>query len=116
MAISTFAPSIAPSPGTRHNPKIDILQADFGDGFTQVAPNGLKHIREVVFLRWEALTEPQLQELKTFFTERGGFRPFYYQPRGFLQVLKWTCPEWSMTDGSPWTFEAKLEQYFGLEN
>lgn len=115
MPLLTFSPSIAPSPGTSHKPQVNLLAAEFGDGYTQAAPNGLNHIRQVLSLRWDGLTETQMAELKTFFEDRGGYRPFYFQPRGFTSPLRWTCKEWSISDASPWRFEAKLEQNYTTE-
>src|SRR5690606_29261995 len=44
-AIPTFDPPFAPSPGAQNKPEIKILQAEFGDGYSQPTPNGLNHIR-----------------------------------------------------------------------
>lgn len=115
MPLVTFTPSILPSPGTKRNPAVNLWEAEFGDGYTQAAPKGLNHIRNAIVLRWEGLTDAQFDELITFFEDRGGYRPFYYQPRGFSTVLKWTCKEWSGSDSAPWQFEAKLEQSFTNE-
>jgi phage-related protein len=115
MPLVTFSPSIAPSPGTKINPKVNLFEAEFGDGYTQSAPNGLNHIKREITLTWTGLTEAQYQELDGFFFGRGGYRPFYYQPRGFSTPLKWTCKEWSGTDRTPWSFEAKLVEHFTTE-
>ncbi len=112
MAISTFAPPIAPSPGTAFKPKIAINQADFGDGYTQASAKGLNHIRENVDLRWDGLTEAQFVEIRTFFEEHGGYIPFLYQLRARAVPMSWTCAEWSGSDGWPWTFTCKLVQDF----
>lgn len=115
MPLVTFTPSIAPSPGTSHKPKITLNEAEFGDGYTQSSPKGLNHIRQIVSLRWDGLTETQIAELKSFFESRGGYRPFYFQPRGYATRLKWTCSDWSFSDSSPWTFSAELKQSFVTE-
>ncbi|MDE4297083.1 phage tail protein [Phaeobacter gallaeciensis] len=115
MALTTFTPPIPPSPGTKHAPQVNVLKAEFGDGYTQAAPNGLNHIKRTIALRWDGLTEAQYDALDTFFNDRGGFRPFWYQPRGHATALKWVCEEWSGSDSAPWAFEAKLEQWFGAE-
>lgn len=115
MPLVVFTPPIAPSPGTRFAPKISINKAEFGDGYTQSSPNGLNHIRHTVSLRWDGVTEAQYIALIDFFETQGGYRPFWYQPRGFAAPLKWVCEEWSGTDGSPWTVDAKLEQHFTAE-
>ena len=115
MPLVTFSPSIAPSPGTSHKPRVKLLVAEFGDGYSQAAPKGLNHIQQTVSLRWDGLTETQMAELKLFFEERGGYRPFYYQPRGFSAPLKWTCSTWNYSDAAPWRFEAMFEQSYTTE-
>lgn len=115
MALVTFNPPIAPSPGTRHAPKISVNRADFGDGYTQTSPSGLNHIRHEITLRWDGLTGAQYLTIRDFFETQGGYRPFWYQPRGFSEPQKWTAPAWSGADASPWNFEATLEQWFGVE-
>lgn len=115
MPLQTFAPSIAPSPGTAHKPTIGLNRAEFGDGYTAASPRGLNHIRRNVSLKWEGLTETQMMELETFFNSHGGYRPFYFQPRGYSTRLKWTCRDWSFSDATPWTFNAELEQSFTTE-
>ena len=92
---------------------MNILRAEFSNGYTSAAPNGLNHIRQTVSLRWDGLTKAQYLEILFFFEERGGHKPFSYQPRGFAEPHKWTAPEWSGSDSSPWVFEAQLVQWFG---
>ncbi len=115
MPLQTFTPSIAPSPGTQSKPKIALYKAEFGDGYTQLSPKGLNHIKQALILRWDGLTELQMFELKSFFESHGGYRPFYYEPRGYPGLLKFTCADWSIVDRTPWSFEAKLEQSFTTE-
>lgn len=115
MALLTFAPPIAPSPGTNFNPKVSLNQADFGDGYTQASPRGINHIKETVDLRWNGLTEMEYVTIRSFFEDHGGYLPFWYQVRGRAAPMKWTCAEWSGSDSSPWTFQAKLVQNFGAK-
>jgi phage-related protein len=67
MALETFSPSIAPSPGTGFTPVIKLREADFGDGYSQSSPDGLNHIKMKVELSWRGLTAAQLSELRSFF-------------------------------------------------
>lgn len=115
MPLVTFTPSIAPSPGTKLSPKIKLHSAEFGDGYTQDVPNGLNHIRESLSYKWDGLTEIQMREIRDFFRNLGGFRPFYFTPRGEDAPMKWTCKEWSVSDRTPWSLEAKFEQSFTNE-
>ncbi|MEP0260490.1 MAG: phage tail protein [Roseibium sp.] len=115
MALPAFAPPVAPSPGTGHNPEISLRKADFGDGYTQSSPAGLNHIRQVITLRWDGLTPDQAAMIRDFLAERGGWQAFWYQPHGHATRVKWTCEEWSSVSGAPWSFTAKLRQCFTAE-
>lgn len=117
MALPTFNPSIRPSPGASHQRQVNILEAEFGDGYSQPTPNGLNHIRKGVTLRWKGLTLAQMQELDNFFTERGGTKAFHYKPHGMAVSSKWTCKEWAPSDrGGVFEFTATLKQSFTAEN
>lgn len=115
MPLETFNPSIRPSQGTKFQPKVNLNEADFGDGYSKRSPRGLNHINQNISLRWDGLTQEQYTELAEFFEGKGGFRPFYYLPRGKHAPLKFTCKEWNGSDSSPWTFDAKFEQSFTTE-
>lgn len=115
MPLETFNPSVRPSPGTKFIPKVSLNEADFGDGYSQKSPRGLNNVKLDISLRWDGLTETQFNELSEFFEGKLGSRPFYYLPRGKSAPLKFTCKEWGGSDGSPWTFDAKLEQSFTTE-
>lgn len=114
MALITFQPSIAPSPGTSFEKEVRILRSEFGDGYTQDAPDGLNHIKNVVTLNWTVLPLSVKLELDDFFTERGGYKPFMYQPHGISTSIKWKCKEWGASGTAPFTFTAKLVQDFSL--
>lgn len=113
MALLTFEPPIPPSPGTQRKPTLKILEADFGDGYSQPTPNGLNHIRDSVNLSWETLTEDQMHDIYEFFVARKGTESFYYRPTGYPAVEKWTCKEFdnSLNDGV-WKVTATLLQSF----
>jgi phage-related protein len=114
MTLLTFVPPVAPSPGTVHKPKLSILTADFGEGYTQPTPNGLNHIRQTVALRWDALTMDQRNTIDSFLSDRGGVQSFWFQPFGSKQADKWTCTEWDSTaDAGRWSMRASLVQSFG---
>lgn len=112
MPLLTFTPEVQPSPGTGFRPKIKLFKAEFGDGYSQAVPVGLNHIRRELSLKWEGLTQAQAAYINDFFTDHGGYLTFLYQPVGESAPIKWTCGEWNMTAGSPWTMTAKLEESF----
>lgn len=114
MTIPTFNPPVGASPGTKNKPEIKILEAEFGDGYTQATGDGLNHIRKVVSLQWDVLTETQADTIEAFFTDQKGYLPFLYTLRGQSTPTKWTCKEWDRTWGSPNTVTATLRQSFSL--
>lgn len=97
MAWETFTPPVAPSSGTRNKPEIKLLKADFGDGYTQIAPDGLNHVRRVLTLGWDMLLPWQKDEIVAFLEARGGYEPFYYTPSNEDEPVKWTCEDWDDT-------------------
>lgn len=116
MALPTFAPPVAPSPGTKSTPRISLYEAEFGDGYSQSSPKGLNHIRSTVELNWEGLVYNEMHLIRTFFEDRAGYKSFYFQPAGYAAAVKWLCKEWNFGSGAPYTFTAKLEQSFTNES
>jgi phage-related protein len=115
MALATFNPPVKPSPGTAHQPKVNLWEAEFGDGYSQPTPKGLNHIRKSVSLKWDGLSYSQMRAIVGFFEGKQGCVPFKYQPYGEPAVLKWTCKDWSYSADAPWKVSATLEQSFTLE-
>lgn len=112
MALKTFCPPVGPSPGTTIKRRVNILEAEFGDGYSQPSPNGINHIRKELPLAWSGLTEYQMQQIDDFFTEHKGTEPFYYKPVGHREPLKWTCKEWEAKLDGVWSMTATLIQSF----
>lgn len=115
MTIPIFDPKIAPSPGSRRSPEIKLRKAEFGDGYTQSSPAGLNHIKRKITYTWEAIDLETYRYLETFFRERGGCKPFYYEPFGideFEGPVKWVCEEWSGSSSAPWSFTATFIETF----
>lgn len=117
MALPTFNPVPAPSVGTKNAPKVKIMKAEFGEGYSQRTRDSLNHIRAVVELTWTLLTPAQGKALKNFFEERGGDRAFWYQTVLDDVRKKWTCEVWThgTAENGFHTFSATLEQSFTLE-
>jgi len=117
MTLATFTPPIAPSPGTTDKPKVKILKADFGDGYSQWAPDGLNNIRRTLSLTWEVLLPAQALAITSFmFTQAAAALPFYYTPSDETTAVKWTCDNWEdkRGDNGIRTVVATLEQSFAL--
>ena len=103
-------------PGTTVKPKLKLLKAEFGDGYTQVTRYGLNHKRKTISLTWETLTPTQASEIVTFFESHGGDTPFYYTPSDESTPIKWTCEEWDdqRKTGGLRKVTATFEQCFNL--
>jgi phage-related protein len=112
MPLTTFVPPVRPSPGTGFKPTLKILEAEFGEGYSQPTPDGINHMRLELNLKWDALTEDQMIEIREFFEARKGTEPFYYRPVGYRIALKWTCAEWDGSIDGVWRMSAKFKQSF----
>jgi phage-related protein len=114
MALATFNPPLPPEPGTGRQPKLNILETEFGDGYTSSTPNGYNHIRQTLSLAWSGLTLPEAQVMDNFFTQQGGTIPFFYTHYSYGVAKRWLCNEWDMkNDAGLWRFTAKLDEDFG---
>lgn len=109
MTLQTFTPPIPPS-STRKKPKLKLLRADFGDGYSQVTPAGLNHNRTILELSWEVLTADQANVITSFLETHGGTDPFLYQG------TKFTCEVWEDAIGRAGlhSISATFEQSFAL--
>jgi phage-related protein len=95
MAFPTFTPPIDPSPGILKNYEMKLLEAEFGEGYTQIARQGYNHIRRKMSLRWDALDRTQRDEIMAFFIERGGDQTFWWQVHDEPEPSKWICKDFS---------------------
>lgn len=112
--ILTFNPPIAPSPGTMHRPQVKLLQAEFGDGYSQATPAGLNHIRQTIELRWDVLEQDEKHAILAFLERHQGNKPFHYQVPGDCRRT-WTCADWSVQTlpAQLFSITATIRQYFG---
>ena len=95
MTLQTFNPPLQPSVGSSKKPEFNILEAEFGNGYTAPAPAGINHVRRVLELNWEVLTADQAYQINTFLTYHGGTKPFLYLAPGEASLLKFTCNDWT---------------------
>ena len=116
MSFATFTPPIAPSPGTQVKPKIKLLKAEFGDGYTQYTPDGLNSIKRSLTLNWETLLPSQAASIVSFLTAQGGYKPFYYTPSDETTPIKWLCEVWDdkRGNGGLRTVNATFEESFNI--
>ena len=97
MTLTVFAPPIAPSPGTGRKTNFSVLEAEFGEGYTQPTRSGINHRRRQLTLSWDVLSDAQAWAIAGFLDERGGDEPFLYIPPREATPVKWTCREFDDT-------------------
>jgi phage-related protein len=115
MSMPTFNPPIAPSVGAKITREVRLLEASFGDGYTQVARDGTNHIRQSYELTWEALSADQAGAIITFLDQQGGDMAFLYTLPGKAQ-MRFTCKQYqeTLTSGGWHSVTATLKQSFNL--
>lgn len=112
--MDTFTPFRAPDGGTQDKPEWKVLKAEFGDGYTQMAPDGINPIRRVVSLTWSFIHPAQSGPMIAFLTGHIG-QTFLYAVSD-EPVGKWTCEDYTdkREDGGLRTLSVVLRQSFNL--
>jgi phage-related protein len=111
MPFNTFTPPVQQGPGSKMAPEVKILSANFGDSYTQEAPDGINNVRMVATLNWPVLLEDQAQAIFDFFVAQKGSIPFYYALRDGV-TRKWTCKEFDRLWDTPNTVTATFRESF----
>lgn len=94
MANPTFTPPIAPSIETTRSIKPRVLMADFGDGYTQRAPDGLNAQMETITVAWSRLKPADAATIVAFLSARAGAEAFLWTaPRDSTPKL-WIAESW----------------------
>jgi len=117
MALITFDPPVAPSPSTGRKVEFKLLEADFGEGYSQPTRDGINHRRRTLTLSWDGLVDEDADCIAGFFFDRGGDEVFYYTPPREERPVKWTCKDYSddVQQNSLRKISATLRQDFTLE-
>ncbi len=92
MAYPEFKPPVRPRTSSA-GVEIKTISVDFGDGYSQVAPDGLNAARETVTLTWPALAFKQAAQIHAFFKGRNA-APFLWALPGEAARL-WRCVKWT---------------------
>lgn len=106
---------INPSYGWAGKTEAKILEAEFGDGYSQRMPDGLNWLRDSMPLRWENLHEAEKDTLIDFFADHGGYIYWLWAPPGEDQK-KWVATSWERTPKGAdcYTVVANVKQVFDL--
>ena len=93
IAYNAFNPQKGPSIGSSRSNKIRVKTNDFGDGYSQVIPDGINTHQQEISIKWDYLSESNADAIENFFIDQNG-SPFLYTLPGESTVKKWRCIEW----------------------
>lgn len=124
MALQVFPDDVVGHPDSDHLASISsnntnttkVLRADFGDGYTQRAADGLNNIKQEWNVTWAGIPDATAQNIIDFFEARGGWESFQWtDPIDSIDKL-YVCEEWSRSpvSGSHQTINAVFREVFDL--
>lgn len=67
--------------------KWSVLKAQFGDGYKQIAANGLNNKRSTISITYKNLNEEKFDVVMNFFDGLNGAEKFEFTPRGYSTPL-----------------------------
>lgn len=99
MAFQTFIPPVGASfsTGTSESREPRVLAAQFGDGYTQRAGDGINANPGELSPSWNVLLEGEAQAILNFFASHKGYIPFKFKLPGEATARKWICTKWNRT-------------------
>lgn len=117
MALNAPIFSWCPSYEPVQTKQTRIIEARFGDGYSQRSRDGLNSVSRVWKLQW--ITEEAIAEaIDDFLTSRGNVEPFYYiDPTGRFSGL-YVCETWDKRQIGPVDYgvTAEFEESFAVVN
>lgn len=108
----TFSPPLDPAVGSSKPVETRVLRANFGDGYTQRAADGLNVIIRKPKLKFDGLTEAQADTIEAFLEAREGHENFDYTLPNESTSRKFICQTWTRT---PKTTTGFIEMTLDLE-
>ena len=116
-ATETFPATILPGFGTRLKSEHRVLEAEFGDGYSQRAQDGLNAERETWSVIFDRISDTDHDTVVAFFDAR----------KGSVEPFLWTAPRAAGTkqyvaknikirpdNGITWTITATFQEVFDL--
>jgi len=80
--------------GPRKRAKSRVLRADFGDGYSQRAGDGINVVEEIWDVEWENLNSTEQAALQAQLESARGVDVITWTPHGESVAKKFTIPEW----------------------
>lgn len=95
MAVLAVDPTSADGP--RKQSMSRVLRADFGDGYSQRAGDGINVISEIWDVEWEHLDSDEISNLETQLEAARGVDVIDWTPPDETVAQKFTVAEWQKT-------------------
>lgn len=96
----SFPDVIGPSYPVEKSVEPRVKRAQFGDGYTQEAPDGLNPLLHTWNLNWDVVTYDERTTITTFLKARNGCESFYWiDGAGTTHLVK--CPTWTESNIEP---------------
>lgn len=111
MALQTFTWGCLSGPtGTK---TYRVLTAQFGDGYKQVAADGINNVSQTWPLSFKSKTLQDIVDIRNFLDEKQGFKAFYWTPPLGVQGV-YRCPSIGIMAevGDDYTITATFEESF----
>lgn len=95
MVATTTFPSTPPDVTSKHRVEYKHLRADFGDGYLQIAGDGINPKREFWDLSFSKYPDADIDAIVAFLDARAGTDPFFWTPT--LETPESPVKQWIMT-------------------
>ena len=114
--MATFPNTVSPIRSSNKQTETRVLEANFGDGYSQRAADGINNVIDVWSLEWVALDSTNYQEIETFLRDRGGWDSFDFTPPGESTSKKFVCKQWNTSHhgNNLYSISATFRQVFDV--
>jgi phage-related protein len=99
MTVPVFTPPRMPSVGSGQTFKAKVLVAEFGDGYSQRAADGINNVRQTRSLVWDNLKLADAEAISIFLAARKGAESFLWAANGDI-ARRWICSSWERISAS----------------
>ena len=111
--VDTLPSTHQPDDGPELDQEPNIIEAKFGDGYSQRIGEGLNNIKRKIPLNWTHIPQTFAIELDDFCRDHSAGQAFYWTPNGGSQ-MKWKVVRYKRKiRGAGWgSFSMEIEQVF----
>ena len=95
---------------------VRVLEAQYGDGYSQTTGDGLNAIADSYSLSWSLITTAELNSFVDFLKARGGYEAFLWTPPRGTAPRQWKCKTWKTQDlkGGWFSLSCTFKESFDL--